>query len=188
MWSVLITVMMTVARDAQSAAEELSTAFREHGRFIARSIIKLTGDGPHIEDILQETFVVAHRKRETFEARSSLRTWLYGIASNLCMHHKRSLAREFNAMERAASEPQPDGASPERAVEQSQNRKLVHQAMEAIPFKQREVFMLYEIDGMDGPSIATLLQIPLNTVWSRLRHGREAFAKEVRRLRNGAPS
>ena len=60
--------------------------------------------------------------------------------------------------------------------------------MQAIPFKQREVFMLYEIDGMDGPSIAQLVDIPLNTVWSRLRLARETFAKEVRRRRAGEPA
>ena len=185
MWLTMLQILMTAANQAKEAIVDLSAAFQDHGRFIARSILRLTGDGPHVEDILQETFIIAHRKRETFESRSTLRTWLYGIASNLCLHHRRSLARELNALEKAAKEPTESRGSPETAVEAAQNKALVEAAMQAIPFKQREVFMLYEIDGMDGPSIAQLIDVPLNTVWSRLRLGREAFAKEVRRRRAG---
>ena len=188
MWSTLLHVLMTAADQVKEAILDLSQAFKDHGRFLARSILRLTGDGPHVEDILQETFIIAHRKQASFESRSSLRTWLYGIASNLCLHHRRSLARELNALEKAATEPTENLAGPEKAVEAAQNKALVEAAMQAIPFKQREIFMLYEIDGMDGPSIAQLVDIPLNTVWSRLRLARETFAKEVRRRRAGEPA
>ena len=183
----LLQVFMAAVDQTRQAVVDLTNAFRDHGRFLAKSILKLTGDGPHVEDILQETFIIAHRKQSSFEGKSNLRTWLYGIASNLCLHHRRGLARELNALEKAAQEPADTPTGPERAVEAAQNRTLVHEAMQAIPFKQREVFMLYEIDGMDGPSIAQLLEIPLNTVWSRLRLARETFAKEVRRRRAGEP-
>lgn len=176
-------ILMTAIDKGRQLMVDLTSAFKDHGRFLARSILRLTGDGPHVEDILQETFIVAHRKQASFEGKSSLRTWLYGIASNLCLHHRRGLARELTAMEQAAHNPTNDAESPEASLEAAQNKALVHHAIEAIPFKQREVFVLYEIDGMDGPAIAMLLEIPLNTVWSRLRHAREAFAKEVRRRR-----
>ncbi len=187
MWVSLLQVLMTAANQAKETILDLSAAFKEHGRFLARSILRLTGDGPHVEDILQETFIIAHRKQATFESRSTLRTWLYGIASNLCLHHRRKLARELNALEKAAKEPTESRAGPDKAVEAAQNKALVEAAMQALPFKQREVFILYEIDGMDGPSIAQLLEVPLNTVWSRLRLGREAFTKDVRRRRAGEP-
>ena len=185
MWSIIFQVLMTAANQAKETVLDLASAFKEHSRFLTRSILRLTGDGSHVEDILQETFIIAYRKQASFASRSSLKTWLYGIASNLCLHHRRSLARELNALEKAALEPSESPAAQERAVEASQNRALVQAAMQALPFKQREVFMLYELDGMDGPAIAQLLEIPLNTVWSRLRHGRETFAKEVRRRRAG---
>ena len=90
MWSTLLHVLMTAADQVKETILDLNQAFKDHGRFLARSILRLTGDGPHVEDILQETFIVAHRKQASFESRSSLRTWLYGIASNLCLHHRRS--------------------------------------------------------------------------------------------------
>ena len=76
MWSTLLHVLMTTAEQVKEAILDLSQAFKDHGRFLARSILRLTGDGPHVEDILQETFIIAHRKQESFESRSSLRNKL----------------------------------------------------------------------------------------------------------------
>ena len=95
------------------------------------------------------------------------------------MHHRRSLARELTALEKAATESTENLDGPEKAVEAAQEQSLVEAAMQAIPFKQREVFMLYEIDGMDGPSIMRFVDIPLNTVWSRLRLAEDIRKKYV---------
>jgi RNA polymerase sigma factor (sigma-70 family) len=64
---------------------DIGQAYQLHAPFIARVIEKLTGAGPHVDDLLQETFIVAYKKREHFEKRSALRTWLYGIATSACI-------------------------------------------------------------------------------------------------------
>jgi RNA polymerase sigma factor (sigma-70 family) len=54
---------------------------------------------------------------------------------------------------------------------------MVFEAMQKMPFKQREVFALYELEGQSGKSISELLKIPENTVWARLHHARKKFQK-----------
>jgi RNA polymerase sigma-70 factor, ECF subfamily len=50
-----------------------------------------------------------------------------------------------------------------------------------MPFKQREVFTLYELEELEGPEIAALLGIPINTVWTRLHHARKRFEESMRK-------
>ena len=59
---------------AKLTREDIGEAFREHGPFIGRVILRLMGDGPHVDDLVQETFVVAYQKRENFEVRRHQRT------------------------------------------------------------------------------------------------------------------
>ena len=96
---------------ARSADENSGTAdrlyverlYKEHSRVIASYIARITGYGDHVEDILHETFIVAFKRLETFDQeRSTARNWLYGIASNLCRHHKRSRFRFASFKERFA--------------------------------------------------------------------------------------
>ena len=156
-------------------AIDIGQAYQAHASFIARVIEKLTGSGSHVDDILQETFIIAYKKRHQFEGRSAIRTWLYGIAKNLCMHHKRGLARFLNFIEKLQTIPNQDSQSPQKELEVSRQLQLAESIITGMTFKQREVFVLYELEEMEGPEIAELLGIPLGTVWTRLHKARQIF-------------
>ncbi|MCL2451222.1 MAG: RNA polymerase sigma factor, partial [Polyangiaceae bacterium] len=72
---------------------------------------------------------------------------------------------------------------PDANAEQRQRRRWLDGLLDALPMDQRAVFVLYEIEGLDSPEIASLLGIPVGTVASRLRRGRETFQREADRLR-----
>ena len=163
------------------ASVDIGKAFQEHAPFIARVIEKLTGSGAHVDDILQDTFIIAYKKREQFEGRSALRTWLYGIAKNLCMHHKRGLARFLNFKEKLQSTPSPDSPSPHKNLEVSRELQLAESVITSMTFKQREVFVLYELEEMEGTDIAELLEIPIGTVWTRLHKARQVFQDRLKK-------
>jgi len=75
-------------------------------------------------------------------------------------------------------EAAPDGPqTPERELERRQRAALVHELIGRLPFKQREVFSLYELEELPGERIAELLGIPIGTVWTRLHHARKAFGR-----------
>ena len=155
---------------------DIDSLYAEHASFIGRVLIRLVGDGAHIDDLIQETFIIAFRKRDTFDGRSTARTWLYGIASHLAMRHRRGLGRWLRARGTLADEPVAAvPAQPDTQIDRARAAAVVRDALDRLPFKQREVFVLYELEEMDGSDIASLLGIPVGTVWTRLHHGRKRF-------------
>lgn len=168
---------------AAAAAPELdiSSLYASHAPFLGRVIQRLSGRGPHVDDLLQETFVVAFKRRESFSGRSSSRTWLYGIASRLCWRHNRGARRLGFFRLRYAREPERAVRSPDQELERGETAALVYAVMKELPFKQRECFVLYELEELEGAEIAELLGIPEGTVWTRVHHARKKFEALMRR-------
>lgn len=161
---------------------DVEAAYREHGPFIGRVIQRLIGDRPEVDDLLQETFIVAHRRHASFRGDSSPRTWLYGIAHNLCAREGRALRRFLHFRSRLSREPRaPSTDTPERTLERSEAAQALHAAIQSLPFQQREVLVLYELEQMEGKEIAELVGIPLGTVWTRLHHARAKLRKKLSR-------
>jgi len=158
---------------------DLDQLYAEHAAFIGRVLVRFVGDGPHVDDLLQETFIVAWRRWDRFDGRAAPRTWLYGIAANLARRHRRGASRFLRAIGLYASEPVRDVPQPDDATERDRARRTVHAALDGLPFKQREVFVLYELEELEGAAIAELLQIPVNTVWTRLHHARSRFREVI---------
>lgn len=169
------------AAGSMSEALDIDALYAEHAAFLARVLVRLVGDA-HADDLIQETFLVAYRKRDTFDGRSTARTWLYGIAARLAMRHRRGASRFLRALGLYADEPPPpDAVDPGRALERARAGAVVRSALDRIPWKQREVVVLYELEELDGAQIAELLGIPINTVWTRLHHGRKRFEDVLRK-------
>lgn len=181
----------SLAAVADAPALDIDALYAAHAPFIGRVLIRLTGDGPHIDDLIQETFIIAFRKRATFDGRSAPRTWLYGIAARLAMRHRRGAGRWLRALGLFAAEPEGVQGPPDRALDDARGREhaaaQVRAALDRLPFKQREVFVLYELEELDGAAIAELLGIPVGTVWTRLHHGRKRFADIVKKRAGRAP-
>ena len=173
---------------AAAAPLDIDALYTAHAAFLGRVLIRLVGDGAHIDDLIQETFIIAHRKRDTYDGRSAPRTWLYGIASRLALRHRRGVGRWLRALGRYAGETDAGAGTapgPDRALDRARAAKLVRDGLDRLPFKQREVFVLYELEELDGAEIAAMLAIPVNTVWTRLHHGRKRFGEVMRKRIGG---
>jgi RNA polymerase sigma-70 factor (ECF subfamily) len=141
-------------------------------------------DAAHLDDAAQETWVVVHRRLGTFEGRSSLRTWLVGIAVRVASDHRRWRRRK------SPHDPMPDeptfaapGPSPEASLERAQAARTLDRLLDAIPEERRAVFALAELEQMSAPEISEALGVPVNTVYSRLRVARSEFEAAAARLR-----
>jgi len=170
-----------VARCRQGEMGAWREMFHEHAPYLRRLLSRIGMDSADLDDALQDVFVVAHRKIGGFDGRSRLRTWLTGIALRVASQNRRRaavrrLGRAF--LSRSASPP-----TPEDLAEISQGRPVLQQILGAIGARKRAVFVLYEIEGMEGEEIASMLDCSVNTVWSRLRHARAEFEKAVARRR-----
>ncbi len=161
---------------------DLEQLYDQHAAFIGRAIRRLTGDGPHVDDILQETFIVAWRKQATLDPAREVRAWLYAVASRLCKRHTRSARRASLLRLRFGAEPAPhQPAQPDRQLLREQRTAALLRGLQRLPYKQREVFVLYELEELPGEEIARLLGVPLGTVWTRLHHARKRYAQLMHR-------
>jgi RNA polymerase sigma-70 factor (ECF subfamily) len=160
---------------------DVERAYAEHAPFIGRVIQRLTGDAPFVDDLLQETFIIAFQKRHEFRGDASTRTWLYAIAARRCMRHRRTTSRLDRFRARLGlSVGESSDVRPDRELDRVQSAALVHEVLDQLPFVQREAFVLFELEGLSGQEIAELLAIPLGTVWTRLHHARDKFQRLMR--------
>ena len=138
-----------------------------------------------MDDLLQETFIIAFQKAHRFDGtRAEARSWLYGIAANLCRRHGRSQRRAGRFVNRYKehTELQAKIEGPDRAMIRAEEIQTVRNAIQKLPFKQREVFVLFELEGLEGKAIGSLLNIKEGTVWTRLHYARKSFEKTVQKL------
>ncbi|WP_437669552.1 RNA polymerase sigma factor [Sorangium sp. So ce131] len=157
--------------------------YAEHFRFVWRSLRRLGVPESDAADAVQDVFLVVHRRLPEFEGRSKITTWLYSI----CFHVARD-RRKLAHMRRRAHDDEPlldcadDRADVGAEAERRQAITLLEAILDELPLEQRAVFTLFELDGMGGEEVAELLDVPLGTVYSRLRLAREAFRRAVARL------
>lgn len=152
--------------------------------FVWRALRRLGVRDADVADAAQEVFLVAHRREQEFEGRSSRTTWLFGIALRVASdRRKRADARRQVLDEQvvaAAADPAADGA---RTEERLGAAAMLERALDVLPLEQRAVFVLYELEGMTTAAIAEAVSCPLGTVYSRLRLARESFQEAAERLR-----
>ncbi len=171
---------------APSGPPELAAVYEAHFRYVWRCLRSLGVYDAHLEDALQDVFMVVQQKLSSFDGRAQLRTWLYAIALRIARKYRDRRRREPESLD--ARDSQPELALPstgEGAALQSERLALARAALEALSDEQREVFVLARVEQMSAPEIAEVVGVPLNTVYSRLRTGRLAFEAEVA-LRQGS--
>ncbi len=156
----------------------LAELYELHASDVRRVLLRLLGPDSDAEDALQEVFLVALRRREELLSPGP---WLYGVAVRTAQSRIRyRKLRRFLGLEAALSLPAEADAAD--GLNQQEASRLVYAALERLSAKKRTVFVLYELEGMRGEQIATVLRCPIKTVWSRLRHARVEFAVAVKRL------
>jgi RNA polymerase sigma-70 factor (ECF subfamily) len=165
---------------AYGSSSQFDALYDEHFAFVWRLLRVLGVDEASVPDALQDVFVVVFRRLGEFEGRASVRTWLFRIALRVASNHRRSRGRNGNLV------PIPDGAlatgpGPAEAVESAQALRIVDEVLSEMPEAQRDVFMLAELEQMTAPEIAEVLDVKLNTVYSRLRLAREQFNRQIAR-------
>lgn len=146
-------------------------------------VCRQTGNPLEAEDLTQEVFVRVFKSVARFRGASSFQTWLYRIASNLCVDALRRRRREerhaFSLDEPMSGEDDemtreiPDsGGTPETAVETSELQAEVHRAVAGLSEKLRTVVVLFDLQGLSYEEISEVVGCPVGTVKSRLFNAR----------------
>jgi RNA polymerase sigma-70 factor (ECF subfamily) len=141
-------------------------------RFIWRLLRRFGVPEAHAEDGAQQVFLIAaERLADILPGRE--RAFAFGTAMRVAQSLRRRLGRELpndTLDERAGSQVGAD-----ELVEQKRARELLDVVLHAMPLESRTVFVLFELESMSSPEIASLIEVPLGTVASRLRRAREQF-------------
>lgn len=173
-------------RQRETSAPETLTLehiYDAHFDFVWRSARRMGVGSSHVDDVVQEVFLVAHRRLADFERRSTVKTWLFGITLRVVSDHRRTLRRKGGLAPLPEGLPAPDEAGPAARTEHKQRVALLHALLDTLDEEKRAVFVLSELEQMTAPEIAEALGIKLNTVYSRLRAARKKFEEALARHR-----
>ena len=146
--------------------------FRDHAPRVWRSLRGMGIREADVEDLCQEVFMVVHRRLPTFEGRSALSTWIYGICVRVASdHRRRAHVRREQPVEEVPDERR--SAPQLREIERRQARAMLREALDELDDDKRAVFVLYEIEGLGMKEVAAAVGCPLQTAYSRLHAGRD---------------
>ena len=152
-------------------APPFAEVFRAHGGYVLTLLRRLGVNAADVEDVAQEVFVTVYAKLPEFEGRSALKTWLCGI----CLRKAASYRRKHRSRRELPGAPLPPlvaSDDPQAGLAHKQHAALLHVALARLPDKQREVFVLYEIEELEMAEVARAVGCPRFTAYTRLRAAR----------------
>jgi RNA polymerase sigma-70 factor, ECF subfamily len=155
-------------------AHSFEAIYADQFPFVWRCLRGLGVAASGLDDAAQDVFVVVHRRLPDFRGDSSVKTWLYAIMRNVAANHRRGTSRKGHSEELDHHLPsaQPDPA--ERAQD-AEAAAFVAQFVDGLDEKKRDVFVLAVLEELPIPEVSEMLEIPLNTAYTRLRSVRAAF-------------
>lgn len=176
------TALAVTAPVTTSGALDFDAVYTLNADYVWLTLRRLGVAEADIPDVAHDVFMTVHRKLGAYDPTRPVRPWLFGIALRLAANHRRSRRRR-REVDAEVPDAIDDGASPAAHLAQRQAQALVFAALDELPDEQRAVFVLHELEGQAVPAIAEALGVPVPTVYSRLRLGRERFARAAARRR-----
>ncbi|NQU24346.1 MAG: sigma-70 family RNA polymerase sigma factor [Candidatus Nealsonbacteria bacterium] len=168
--------------DTQLITETLAGHSAAFGRLVQKyqdrlynTVVHVAGNAEDARDVVQDAFVQAFLKLDTFKGSSAFYTWLYRIAFNVAAsrHRRRRPTVSIDRVREVSGvEPVDHADGPEERLEQKERCRQVRQAIDQLSEEHRAVLVLREIDGCCYETIADVLDVPVGTVRSRLHRGR----------------
>ncbi|MBN2340990.1 MAG: RNA polymerase sigma factor [Deltaproteobacteria bacterium] len=132
------------------------------------------------EELTQDIFIALVNAAPQFDSTKRLKPWLYGIAVNKTIDNKRSGWLHTDLLKkRSAEDPPVHPVHTDHLAENIHLRKQLNQAFELLPKEQHDVMVLHAVEGFKGHEIAEILQIEVNTVWTRLHRARKTLSKSL---------
>jgi RNA polymerase sigma-70 factor, ECF subfamily len=161
------------------AFEELVIAYQHRVFGVA---LRMLGSRAEAEEIAQEVFVRAHRAVRDFRGEARLGTWLYGIASRLCLNRLASPDRRVARGDAALADIAASTPDPAAAAERAELDAALHSAIAELPDERRLVVILRDVEGLSYEQIAEALALDPGTVRSRLHRARMQLKDKLERF------
>ncbi|MGG1572624.1 RNA polymerase sigma factor SigW [Fictibacillus sp. NRS-1165] len=187
MESLINNLVSQVKSGDQEAFEGLVEIYKDK---IYRLCYRMVGDSHEAEDLAQEAFVRAYINIDKYSGSYKFSTWLYRIATNLCIDKLRkkkpdySMDAEIPGTEGATLYSQVAGADPlpEEEVEEKEKRDHLQQEIMKLPEKYRTAILLKYVEDLSLEEISSVMDLPVPTVKTRIHRGREALKKVYKKV------
>lgn len=156
-------------KDVETAPLDFKTVYEQHFSFAWRSLRGLGVMESAIDDAAQDVFIVVHRKLDTVTEPEKIKSWIFSIVRRVASDHRRSLKRKGTAVEFDDNTTATEVPTPHQNAVSRQTLALVEQFMSKLDDERRAMFILYEIEQLSAAKIAEMLNVNMNTIYSRLK-------------------
>lgn len=173
----------------QASMVSFEVVYEQYADLVWRNARRLGVAEGALDDIVQEVFVVAHRRLESIQSRETLRAWLFSILVRVVRNHLRGLRRKDPHQRSTSATVDPElvpassRCNPGAVAELTDAARILHALLLELPEERREVFVLAEVEEMPVAEISKVLGCNPNTIQSRLRVARKEFNEAVQRYR-----
>jgi RNA polymerase sigma-70 factor (ECF subfamily) len=178
-------------KSTSTSAEEFGKIFQEHSKAIYDTIKSLIKD-PHLrDDLLQDTFIKASGKIDSYTEQGTVRAWLQRIAYNLCIDHFRSECRNpltfssslnqdsLDILDTAVNIDYVIEMNREYSLVKNETVKSIHEAIRCLGSDQKEVILLRYYGNLTYKKIAIVIDASINTVMGRNRYALNHIRKSI---------
>lgn len=133
-------------------------------------------------DVGQEAMVRIFKKIREFNGKSSFKTWLYRVVTNLCLdelRRRKNKSVSLDEIKEQGYEPATGFYNPEEAAEQTEQAAMIQEILLTLSAEHRTILILKDIEGLEYQEISNVLGCNMGTVKSRINRAREAFRKKM---------
>jgi RNA polymerase sigma-70 factor (ECF subfamily) len=169
---------------------------RRYTSIVYRILYKILRHDEDTQDALQDTFVSAYRALPRFRQDARFSTWLYRIATNAALMKARARKTNLVSLDHPTEDPDaqnawelPDwSATPDEEIMTSETRRIMEEAIQALPPEQRAAFVLHDIQDLSSAETAQAMGITVSAVNSRLHRARVFLRDRIGRHLNVSDS
>jgi len=176
----LVHVFVTAPPAQDGAVPAFDDVYATHVAFVWRVLRAFGVAEGQIEDAVQDVFVVVHRRLREWQGKAAITTWLFAIARRVASSHRRRAGKRTEALVDELVDENPGGGDPFAEASRAQAAATVLAILDSLDEDKRIVFALVELEQLSVPEVARMLDLNLNTAYSRLRLARQAFEAAVK--------
>jgi RNA polymerase sigma-70 factor (ECF subfamily) len=164
----------SIIQAAGGDMEAFEALYKATSGFVYNVALRIAQKTSDAEEITQDVFMKIHRNLKEFSFKSSFKTWAYRITVNTALNHCRASMKDKDVIDMEnVGELASQRNDLKEKIDRQDSEAKVSEMLAALSPEQRAIIILREIEGLDYKEIAETLNIPINTVRSRLKRSRE---------------
>jgi len=172
-----------ISRCQRGDQEALKEIFDKYHKKVYRIAYGVVRQREEALDVVQEVFIKLFRSIQNFKGRSHFYTYLYRMAINTSIDHKRKAGKQFVSSldEEGSFEPSDEAdKGPEKILLQKELEEKVRQAMDKLPDEQKAAIIFRDVEGLSYQEMAEAMGCSIGTVMSRLHYGRKRMQESLK--------